>query len=266
MSKIMLTDYWRCEKLLLNMGDYITELLIKKFGYDVEYYSAARRKDRLGEYGRCTLIIGTLFDRIWFKRIKVHKHIWGCGYWGDEKFLLENYKDCTVHLVRGPVTRDRLGLPPDTPTGDPALLMSHFFPMQRTESGRSVYIAHFNSRDNLSAETLALLGVDAFVDIACTKGTFWDRVKAIVDAEFVLASSLHAAIVAQSYKRPWALVIPPGAKHNKPLKWEDWFASLGLELKICRDLREGERWWTTHGARGVTPCIEGILRSFPHLA
>lgn len=261
----MLTEYWRSDKLILNMGDYIAELLIKAYGYEVELHHVAKRKGNLDTYERCTLVIGTLFDSVWFKRIDLHKHIWGCGYWGDKHFAISLLDECTVHLVRGPLTRDQLGLPSQIPVGDPALLMKEFFPLEKRSEGGVVYVPHFNSRESLPSTTLRRLRADFFLDIACTRKEFWERVQKIVDANFVLTSSLHAAIVAQSYGRPWALVLPRGAKLDKPMKWQDWFASLDLDFKVCANLKDAENWWQCHGLYAKAPPLDRIKGSFPHL-
>ena len=259
----LLAIYWRSECPVLNLGDYLTEVLIKAFGYAFLGYESAVKEHRLGEFETCLFAVGSLLDSTWCGRVKMKKSVWGSGDWGDPRFTRSHWQDCAIHAVRGPLTVRRLGLPDATPTGDPALLLPLLFPLSRQSDAGVISIPHFHTRSAFSASVLASAGASRLVDIAVSRPDFLSRIQSLVDAEFVLTGSLHGAIIAQAYGRPWALCLPPGVRHDKPGKWEDWFAWLGLEPASCRDYEEGRRWWRAHGSRGTVKDLRPMMRALP---
>lgn len=263
MSPPLLAAYWRSGCSPLNLGDYLTEVLIGLFGYEFLAYEDAARDQRLAEFETCLFAVGSILDSDWCRRVKKKKSVWGSGDWGDSRWKEEHLRDCVIHGVRGPLTVQRLGLPHTTPTGDPALLLPLLVPLSPQSDAGVIYIPHFNSRAALPASTLASTGASRLIDIGITRGDFLSRLQAIVDAEFVLTGSLHGAIIAQAYGRPWALCIPPGARHDKPGKWHDWFAYLGLDPAFCRTHSEGRRWWQEKGRTGTIKDLRPMMRALP---
>lgn len=259
-----LVEYWRSDALKINMGDYVIEAILDKLGYEFRMFSVARRDGTLGGYSRCLFGVGTLLDSYWFNRVGMHKDVWSCGYGGQLNFKLSDYEgSCTVHAVRGPMTRDHLRLPEDTPLGDSALLLPHLHPIRNTGKGGVIYVPHFESRDGLPRDTLESIGAERLVDICCLREEFASRLEAIVTAGFVLTSSLHGAIFAQAYGVPWALCCPPGSKHNMPFKWEDWCAYLGVKLRFCRHLDDAVAWWDNEGSKGTVKDLTPMMKAFP---
>lgn len=263
MKKILI-EYWRSDALKINLGDYIIEHILNCTGVPVECYSEALNRRSFSADERCLLGVGTLIDAHWLTYIKPHKDIWGCGYAGDQRLFKTDYKEtCTFHAVRGPLTRDALGLPGDFPIGDPGLLLPHLTDFSRNPSGQVLYIPHFETRDALRRNTLELIGADDYLDICCLRTEFCARLERIANAKFILTTSLHGAIIAQAYGVPWALCCPPQARHNMPGKWEDWFAYLGLHVKFCDHLDDAVRWWERFGSKGTIRDLEPLIRSFP---
>jgi len=257
--KTIYASYWRDDKLLVNLGDYVTELLITAMGYN---YAPYRDGDR-----SLVWIIGSLFESHWFDRHpRPDKIIWGCGHSGDERFDHSRASsECDVRAVRGYLTREKMGLPRSTPVGDPALLLPRFLPINRMDSGEVLYVPHFMSRDNLHATTLSSTGADRFLDIACPRQQFVSRVEELAKTGFVLTSSLHAAIIAQAYGTPWALCIPPGSNWVMPFKWRDWFHYLGLGEPVpLRNVVEARKWWHRRGQYGRIGDLQPLLDAFPH--
>ena len=259
----MLAIYWTFDRPVLNLGDHLTEVFIEAFGYAFLSFESAAKNNRLEEFETCLFAVGSILDSAWCERVKMKKSIWGSGDWGDPRFGRTHLDDCTLHAVRGPLTVRRLGLPEATPTGDPALLLPVLFPLSRQSDTGVIFIPHFNRRTAFSASAIASAGASRLVDFGVTRAERSARIRSIVDAEFVLTGSLHGAIVAQAYGRPWALCLPDGVRQDKPGKWEDWFAYLGLEPASCRNHEEGRRWWLTHGCRGTVKDLRPMMRALP---
>ncbi len=74
-------------------------------------------------------------------------------------------------------------------------------------------------------------------------------IDAIASAEFVLSASLHGAIVAAAYQRPFAFW--DSGAIDLPAKWEDFAASVGISAAFVRDLAVG----LTHYELNIAPVI-----------
>jgi len=96
-------------------------------------------------------------------------------------------------------TRAVMNLPDSTPLGDPALLTPMLYqPRQSARTkGKAVCVPHFYEKSS-DARILEATGADAVVRPSIAKSP--EALKQILDdigsAGFVLAGSLHAAIVA----------------------------------------------------------------------
>lgn len=76
-------------------------------------------------------------------------------------------------------------------------------------------------------------------------------IRSIATAEFVLADSLHGAIIAQSFGVPWAA--HEGARGRVPTRWADWFGFIGVEPAFSADARAGMEWH-----RAVAPELASV--------
>jgi hypothetical protein len=74
-------------------------------------------------------------------------------------------------------------------------------------------------------------------------------IDAIVSARFVLTASLHGAIVAVAYGRPFAFW-DPGVV-DLPFKWEDFAASVGVPCRFVSTVAEGLRCYEDELAESV---------------
>ncbi len=124
-------------------------------------------------------------------------YIWGSGINGkkiNEKYSLNNLN---IFLVRGPMTRNflvNLGLNCPELYGDPAILFSDLFPeYQNPKRGESkvLFIPNYNEEiKNLNSKTYKIISpLEPLSDI----------IQAITSSGFVISSSLHAVIIAESY-------------------------------------------------------------------
>ena len=113
---------------------------------------------------------------------------------------------CSFHGIRGPLSRAQLNLPLDTALGDPALLLPIFHEVTRSDltAGRTICVPHFNDTKS-EEDLLALSGADIVVRAAVANdiGALCTAIDHIASASFVLAGSLHAAIIACAYDVPF---------------------------------------------------------------
>ncbi len=129
--------------------------------------------------------------------------------------------------VRGPLTARILDLPPQTAVTDGAVLLRTLPEFQKLpRHGKIVFVPHWRSaRTGLWRRACHLVGV-RYVD---PRHDSREVVKTIAGASLVLAESMHAAIVADTFRVPWIPMV--SARTINQLKWHDWCASLGLRYR-----------------------------------
>lgn len=147
--------------------------------------------------------------------------IWGTGVNGkmsDDGYL---FHTLDVRAVRGPRTRDFLcsrGLNVPAIFGDPALLLAHLMPELAKVAQAKRYpltvVPNFNDFPAYEP-TPALLNPCAPVE-AC--------LQRIAQSEFVVGSSLHAIVVAESLGIPARLISSP---LESPFKYQDYYLGTG---------------------------------------
>ncbi|MFO7996475.1 MAG: polysaccharide pyruvyl transferase family protein, partial [Dehalococcoidia bacterium] len=261
--------HWREERKHINFGDYITEVLVKEFGYKTLNYCNASALKALPTFDFCLLIIGSELHRGMMDHLDVAQlYVWGQGKGHGEYFDItrEPYSNkVKIFAVRGPHTIRQLNLDERTPIGDPALLMPLFVHVKRNPAEYKItYIPHWTNRANWEAKK-GKLGAERFVDIMCTRRGFWSKLSEIVSSKFVLTNSFHTAVVCHAYGTPWALCLADGDELNFPDKWRDFFEFLGVQDKpvAVRNYAEGLQWWDEIGSRAKTRDLLPLLDSFP---
>ncbi|MEM7144135.1 MAG: hypothetical protein AAF591_03305 [Verrucomicrobiota bacterium] len=247
MQKEICLYYWTADQEQKNIGDVVTAYILEKMGFKV----AASETHFPPDVFRGT---GTMPPDE-----KITGIVWGLGYAGHPGSWREH--PATFHAVRGPVSRDLLSLPEDTPLGDLALLLPRLFSTQRTTPG-TLFVGHV---ENESPVNLGTLDAHRIADTWITsEHLFESKVQELVDADLVLTNSLHASIFCQAFGTPWALCVPNGNKLPAPLKWKDWGAYLDIEITPVNTANEGRKWWSTTGSHGTIRDLTPLVEAFPY--
>lgn len=228
--------HWQQGEEVQNFGDFLTVILAKElFLYprlDADIYRIV---------GSCIaewMIWQDLsvLDRQEYGRIAY----WGCGLRDESPIPPTLLERCRFFGVRGPLTRDLLGLPKDTPLADPGLL-APLYHTPRTNvmtQGKTICMPHIN--DEKSDEILlAMSGADAVVHPTVDNNeealrTVLDK---IASADFLLTGSLHGAILACAYGVPFAFW--DNGHVDIILKWRDFAGSVGIGTIFVKDVKEG---------------------------
>ncbi|MGI6879165.1 polysaccharide pyruvyl transferase family protein [Microbacterium sp. gxy059] len=182
--------------------------------------------------------------------------VWGAGVNGKVRQVLTYPLD--VRAVRGPYTRAvLLGHGIDVPEvyGDPALLLPDLVP----ELAKARGVGNRAHRDEVLVPNLndrALLDAGDVVD---PRGDPRSVIRRILGASFVIASSLHALIVADAFGIPSRPLL---SASEHPFKYVDYYAGTG---------RRGVRFASSPAeARDLGPVEpteidrEALLSAFPH--
>lgn len=139
-----------------------------------------------------------------------------------------------IRAVRGPLTRDALGLSKRLPLGDGALLLrGHVSKVDG--DGRGVLVAHYRALSS-DARLRALTAIAERLDtrIVVTADSSDGVVRAISGARFVVSTSLHGLVVADLLGVP-ALAVTEGSQSLKDYRFVDYGQSVQRDA-ICLPL------------------------------
>lgn len=249
--------YWLDDSPRRNFGDALSDLL-----YDRLFVPGGVEAAEIRIIGS-SLDDGMLTDGAEASRPAIS---WGCGLRTDGGLSPRNRDRVRVLAVRGPLTRSALGLGNAVPLGDPALLLPAVHGQRDPSANPArLVVPHFND-DRSDEQLLAASGCDAVLRPAVrgdrrSLTRFIDR---LLDADFVLAGALHAAIVRVAYGRSFAFW--DSGRIDLPFKWRDFAASIGVEPGFSATAHEGEAWYARHGRSVTPPPLLPLLLSAPYLA
>lgn len=192
--------------------------------------------------------------------------VWGTGTLGDVEPSLKNrikhsiLRKLDVRAVRGPLTRDlllKMGIKCPEVYGDPAVLLPLFYkPNIKSEYNKVLVLSHIDEDDNLVGNN--------DVDVCSMKCIDWKtNIDKIASAKYVLSSSLHGIIIAESYGVP--AIFLKGKKENNIFKYKDYYYSTGRnEIPIVNNIEEGLNF-DGHklGQVDFTMMQKNLMESFP---
>ena len=162
--------------------------------------------------------------------IKPNSVVVGTGISTDELTLA---KSANYISVRGPVTArvvKESGGTDVTSFGDPGVLISRIFPVERkTTNGKVALVRHFTHKPIPIVLEQNMEELDIFMSHP-------DQIKALVEAlntyDRVVTSAMHIFITCQSYGIPCALITFEGFEdsvHGNGIKYGDYAQGVGLE-------------------------------------
>lgn len=258
---MMLAWYWLENQNVLNFGEHITPYILNHYGVEWKNWSNRSSGD-----DECILIIGSELHREKMEELKrsgVKKiHIWGQGKGTGESFNPENY-NVKFHLIRGDTTRKQLCLDDDIPTGDPGFVMPLICDIKREEIKNTIYMPHHEHRKNLDKKR-ELWKFDTYIDIMIDRNSFMSVLKKLVNAEFVMTTSLHVSVICLAYKVPFCVIKTENERLNYyPEKWKDVFDWVGIPFGVYDNPQDGYSWWQKNVSNHNIPHPENILRTFP---
>lgn len=199
-------------KRINNFGDLIGPLIVN----EVVKRKKIRHAERFTPNKRL-LTVGSILHFA-----KNQDTIWGTGRNGKIADELHRFEELDVRAVRGPLTREfLLGKGIDCPEiyGDPALLLPEFFEnfkvMSRTKEYDLTIIPNLNDLETFRKYSDAVIH-------PC--GRLESIIERIVKSRFVVGSSLHAIIVAESFGVPARLI---EGNSESPFKYEDYYLGTG---------------------------------------
>ena len=238
--------YWMQGGAVQNFGDFLSKYFTQNLFF------------AQSDLGQSLRIIGSCIDDAFVPPANQRDPdrqpvFWGCGLRTEDGLSLDRREGVEFLAVRGPLSRSALRLGNAVPIGDPGLLMPALHKAARAlrePTGASLLVPHFHDR-RPDSELLAISGCDAILrpNIVNDLDAVSEFVDQLVAASFVLAGSLHAAIVAAAYDRPFGFW--DSGAIDLPFKWADFAASLSIPCVFHPDLPAAR----AHYDRAIAPSV-----------
>ena len=156
--------------------------------------------------------------------------IWGAGVIDNKASLPD--KPLKVLAVRGPLSREyllRKGVECPEIYGDPAMLMKYIYKPKQTQNKYKLgIIPHYDDYDNPLLDTFKKHSDILFIKMeGYNKWT--DVIDQIVNCEYIISSSLHGLIMAETYDIPNLWIEISGKLLGGHFKFHDFFQSIGYD-------------------------------------
>ena len=203
---------------ITNFGDEIQKDIIPIiFGYRVIPTSHASEAS--------IFTVGSILSELTHMTYDKTNHIWGSGFISSEPIPNETdlLKKVTIHALRGKITYSRIKSQlknlPDLPLGDPGLLASIIYPKSAKKNHKIGLVHHYIDADNAIVSSLRkndnfliINPLDPPKEVAAQ----------ISSCDFILSSSLHGLIVADSYNIPNAHIKLSDKVYGGEYKFNDY--------------------------------------------
>jgi pyruvyltransferase len=202
--------YWSPSEHTRNFGDHLSSIIVSRMLSHFNHLldEAVAHPARLLAVGSILHFAGD------------GDTIWGTGVNGKVEASEHTFRTLDVRAVRGPITREFLmarGIAVPEIYGDPALLLPRLFPGRFRASGQRPYVVvpNLHDLDSLSQESSAVSPLSA-----------WNVcVERIIEASFVISSSLHGLVVAEAFGIPARYLRITETEHM--LKYQDYVLGTG---------------------------------------
>lgn len=213
---------------LRNFGDELSRTVVAEaFGEDVAWAPPSRAK---------LFAVGSILERAIVGRESCT--VWGSGLRSHNALEARmTHIDRSTHFaaVRGVLTREQLGLPLNTPLGDPALLVRSLFPHIQGGNG-TVLLPHYRAFNDPDAYGLIQRAEHLGWTVLSPTDSLGKIVSVINAASIVFSSSLHGKIVADALGTP-AVLVHFGHRTEDDYKYDDYLSVWGYRAEFI-DVRE----------------------------
>lgn len=210
MTSKSITAFWWNQKP--NFGDSLNYDLLSSYGFDVTFKGLRLNPDILS--------IGSILQMTPENYSGV---ILGSGIIKSEKRVFHN---ADVRGVRGELTRQCLQLERGVILGDPGLLAHRVVSPQGIDKKHAVgLVVHWQETGNEIVQALAQKYGDDLLVISTSRSAP-EVLADIAQCAYILSSSLHGLIVADSYGIPCGWVLLSGYVGGGEFKYRDYGSSI----------------------------------------
>ncbi|WP_400190227.1 polysaccharide pyruvyl transferase family protein [Hymenobacter sp. B81] len=207
-----------------NFGDHLSKIIVSKVLADGECFLEEETPK-----SRRMFAIGSIMHVAQNDEV-----IWGSGVHGNMTPEAHTFQRLDVRAVRGPLTRKFLmerGIQVPEVYGDPALLLPHIFPTKFKRESKLPYavVPHHTEYDMFVEKNTP--------NLISPMGSWNGIITQILQADYVISSSLHGIIIAEAYGIPARYL---RVTENQDLfKYNDYMMGTGRgEIKFATTVEE----------------------------
>lgn len=234
-----------------NYGDTLTPYLLKQFwNLDITHTDDVTQADLIG--------IGSILENC--TKITQPTAIWGSGFMRIGKPITPP-PQATFLAVRGNLSKNRI---PnfDGPVGDPGLLVSKIIPSPTEKVYHIGFIPHYiDWYDDLTKYIKSLPNIH-YINVAQSPETF---ILEVTKCNYILSSSLHGLITADSFQIPNLHVILSDKVWGNNYKFQDYYSAFNRIHKFL-DIRHFINRFPNFTAKHLVHHINSTYRPIPSLA
>lgn len=239
--------YWKPKDGSLNFGDHLSYVIVTKILADNNFLLEEEtfQNSRL-------IALGSILHFANNNDI-----IWGTGFNGKISLEEHKYQNLDARAVRGPLTRDfllerKISVPEIY--GDPALLIPHIFKGRFQKLPKKKYAIVPNLHD------LTIARSKNWENVISPLNSWNKCITEILEAEFIIASSLHGLILAEAFGIP-ARYIRLSEEENM-FKYNDYYQGTGRsgEIEYANSIEEALEMG---GMQALNFNPQKLLEAFP---
>lgn len=193
-----------------NSGDLVTPFLLKKMGFTPILTNPKQSK---------VIVCGSLMQRLDESYVN---YILGTGFLNEGPSI--NLSKAKVLAVRGKYTRDRIGAPKETVLGDPGLLIASYMPKRENKKYLIGIIPHYSEQDDPWIKDFLARNPKQVKFIDIQKKPL-EVLRQIDQCKFILSSSLHGIVFADSLLIPNVWISLSQSSSSKLYKFNDYYSA-----------------------------------------
>ena len=249
-------DYYDNGKYPVNLGDYLGKVVVD--------WMLGKKKLSLDDEVRGTKHLITIGSG----GLKMFQDatIWGTGIYDghtnkwSERFHNAKHRHLDIRSVRGPLTRQcymELGHKCPEIYGDPAILMPLIYTPEKIEKTHKYLII-----PQYTQETELRRYIKGDMIISMNTDDYKSVIDKIVSCEYVISSSLHGIILAESYGIP--AVFYNGRPGRSQYKFKDWYLSTNRsDFPLVTNLVEAYDSYAPE-LPNLSDLQQGVMNAFPY--
>lgn len=170
--------------------------------------------------------VGTVLNRALLPD-GVRKLVIGSGFGYGSLPDMRDAAEWDLRCVRGPLTAEKIGLAPERGIVDPAVMVADMPEFRNLPKlYKRSFIPHWESAiAGMWPVTCGTVGMH-YID---PRGEAKSVIREIAQSEFIVAESMHGAILADAFRVPWVAVTTSDSINS--FKWNDWAKTVGVEYR-----------------------------------
>ncbi|MEW1930968.1 polysaccharide pyruvyl transferase family protein [Rhodococcus sp. NPDC079359] len=223
MATSIKTFWWRQVKLTgvrPNFGDELTPELVKSLFRQKCSWRRAKRSDMIGA--------GSTLEMVQLMQARKDLKVWGSGFMLSETAHEKDFSfpDFDFHAVRGHLSRSRIESDRKVAVGDPGLLANRVYSRSPRVPGRIGLVYHWVHKKDPVVLALAREKNVTLIDPSRKPAKV---IADITACDFVMSTSLHGLIVADSFGIPNAWIELTQDIGGNGYKFDDYYSVFDRE-------------------------------------